>query len=195
MKILIAFYVIVLLFSSGLAQRADPMPTHPNLSGTWMLDKKSLPKRMRDQLSDYTLTIEHTGDLVKIDREYFDKGNKVKYTESLYTDKRKEENIDFSGVTFREGFGKVVITSKSYWKKRAIIREFIYSKSDIRVAYLMDRQRLELSADGNTLTITTEFQPNIQTTTTSGEAIPRPGDMSTVERKLVFVRKTGQSEP
>lgn len=186
MIILRALIIALFAVSTIWAQKADPKPDNPNLSGTWLLDINSLSSSQRKTIKDYVLTIEQVDSEVKINRRYTEKGQPMVSTETLYTDKRKEENFDTNGVN--GGFGKLTITSKSYWKKRSIIREFIYNKSDARIAYLLDRQIFSLSIDGKVLTITTEYQPNMQPSLLRGST-PVPTTPTSVVAELTFTKK------
>jgi hypothetical protein len=187
-KVMILSALIIVMFavSTIWAQKGDPKLDSPDLSGTWLLDTNSLSSSQRKSVKDYVLTIEQVDSEVKITRRYTENGHSIAFSETLYTDKRKEENFDANGTN--SGFGKVTITSKSYWKKRSIIREFIYNKSDARIAYLLDRQVFSLSKDGRVLTITTEYQPNMQPSLVLGST-PVPTRPTPAVAELTFTKK------
>ncbi len=178
---------LLLLVSTAWSQQKTA-GEQPNFTGTWLLDVKSLSKSAAEAVSDYVLTIEHTGDEIRLRQQYKESGRAAGYSETIYTDERKEENVDTTGVTQWGDRVSFSIKSKSAWKKRIVVHKFIYDTRSVGTAYLIDKQTISLSADGKVLTITTFFEPNTN---------PRPGtnpvsialSYSSIEKVLRFSKK------
>ena len=114
-------------------------------------------------------------------------GGTIAYSETLYTDKRTEEN-DGAGASVH-GFNNESLRSRSFWQKGTLIRQFIFGVSLDRSTHNLDKMKYSLSDDANDLIITTELQPK--------SLIPEPtaGPQSTtrsfaaIEQRRVFHRK------
>jgi hypothetical protein len=155
----------------------------PNFSGTWLIDKeKSYPTSAeRKSVGDYTVVIAHTGDELKISRKYTVKNIKGGYTETLYTDRREEKNVDNTGMTM-----EAEIKSETFWKKQTVVRRFLYDKTGRQMpAYIISGEIYSLSKDGKVLTITAEYELTSPFTEAGRAATERNGYI-VPKRRLIF---------
>ena len=177
-------FLIALLSICAFPQeksKDDKSQEKPNFSGTWVIDKEKSysSSEERKNVSHYTLVIAHSGEQIKIFRNYIIKNNKSSYTDILYTDKRKERNVDSTGMTMQGD-----IESKTSWKKQTIVRHFIYDTSQMP-AYTISDEKYSLSKDGKILTITIEYSLILSYSTSSQDAVRQNG-YSLPKRQLVF---------
>jgi hypothetical protein len=188
-KLLTVLFLSFLLNLCVFAQekaKDDAPQEKPNFSGTWILDEKKSFSRSeeRENISDYELVITHSGEELKIVRSYISKNNKNYYSEILYTDKRKENNVDKAGITTR-----AEIKSETFWKKQTIVRRFLYNKTIPGApAYLLSNEKFSLSKDGKILTITTEFELGSLNSEMARAAMQQNGS-SNLKRQLIFNKK------
>lgn len=182
------------LTGTVISQDTEKDNIHPNISGIWDLDTKSLSKKEASAISGYILTIEHSKDELKMSREYTESGRLSKYTETIYTDSRNEKNIDLYGISRWNRQSGGLISSISKWKRvHLIVRRFDYDKGSVGMAYLIDTQKIEISEDGSTLTITTEYQPN--TNPRSGiNPVSKPLIVSTISKALRFIKRADSNQ-
>ena len=161
-------------------------PERPNFSGTWVIDKEKsyTNAETRRSVADYTIVIAHNGDEMKISRNYTIKNNKSSYTEIFYLDKRKEKNVDKTGIT-----NEPEIKSETFWKKQTVVRRFLYSRSGGGMpAYIPALEKYSLSKDGKVLTITTEF--NLSSFGSDERRVSAPSDDGmNRQTRLIFNRQ------
>lgn len=184
-KIFNVLLIITLFSFCALAQKADKnkgIEDKPNFSGTWIIDKEKSYSKSADRknVSDYTLIITHSGNELKVFRDYTVKTDKNSYTEILYTDKRKEKNVDKTGMTMQ-----AEIKSETFWKKQAIVRRFLYDRSGNEMPpYIISGEKYSLSKDGKVLTITIEYELSSNSYMAS-EALRQNGN-TVPKRQLIF---------
>jgi hypothetical protein len=124
--------LILLIFTTGLAQKTE---TKFNLSGDWILDKKSSNPlfKMPDA---YTLKIVQTETELTIDKTYVANGQTTISRTILYLDGRGEKNND--------------LETKTILRKNSLVRDRILREGDIKIG---QREKYTLSKDGKKLTI------------------------------------------
>ncbi len=133
-------------------------------------------------MNDYTLTISHSGEEIKIARNYSFNNQRSSFTEIFFTDKRGEKNVDKTGMTnFPE------IKSKTFWKKQAVVRRFLYSKSDVGTPYVISSEKYTLSNNGKILTITIEFE--LGSRSDLAQAAIQQNGFTAPKAQLVFIKQ------
>jgi len=156
MRILVAFAVIVFAIATTLSQKAQVLP-HPNLSGIWEMDLKETYTDPDMKVTGRTLVIEHTDPEVKLTWTTVILGQQETYSETLYSDKRKEENAESVGASSLDPE-----KSKTYWRKQTLIREILPGPSSTRRMFvgvpILERTEYSLSKDGKKLIVTAVFR-------------------------------------
>jgi hypothetical protein len=182
------FFLLIASFSFSIAaqekKKENEASGKPNLSGTWIIDKeKSYSKSSeRKKVDYYKLIISHSGEEIKIARNYSFNNQRSSFTEILFTDKRGERNLDKTGMTdFPE------IKSATFWKKQSIVRRFLYNKRDTGTPYVVSSEKYALSDDGKTLTITTEYELGSRSELTQS-AIQQNG-FTVPKTQLIFIKQ------
>lgn len=184
-KSLSVFVIMLFLCVSCILAQNKISQDKPDLSGTWILDKKESPRYFKN-VEDYTLEISHTGEQIKITKNYKNNGATVNYTLILFTDKRGEKNVVPLGDKPTE------IESKTYWNKDELYRDYSYFQTFASIRnnmyYRRNIEKYKLSEDGKKLTVIFE---NRSSTQVSGNENPRLRLNVPNPTKLVFRKAEG----
>lgn len=146
MKSIFACLLPLALAVASAAQESRKQPeTHPDLTGTWTLDKS---KSARGSKFDSTLVITHRDPELRITRTDMKKRERVTREYVFYTDRRGESN------PFYYGAGK--FESKTKWEGRKVVAYLCRRRyQGARCIEGTDSWMWQLSADGQTLTYRT----------------------------------------
>lgn len=133
----LAFFVVVAFCSLLLSA--------PNFSGKWVLDKDQSEMRTRDgEKPDITMTIEQTGDTLKVAQE-----SSVQFMNRDYTYKLNGETQEVAG---RGGRTSKVTPN---WEGDVLV---VSTVRESQRGKMTSTERWELSPDGKTLTISAKNQ-------------------------------------
>jgi hypothetical protein len=152
------FTLVVILFSivASFSQKGQISPP-PNLSGTWELDLEKTYTDPMAKVTGRTLVIEHSDPVVRLTWTTTIFGKQESYSETLYSDKRMEENAESVGASSLNPE-----KSKTYWRKRTLIREILPGPSSASRIYsggpVLERIEYSLSKDGRKLIVTAVFR-------------------------------------
>ena len=130
--------------------KAKPTAARPNFSGNWVLDHKKSSLGPLDRSlanAEVTLVIAYKDPELKITRNANVGGRPVSQILTYYSDGRGETNPP--------PFGAADIKTKTKWDKTKLVSN---ASTSVQVrgetAFIDTTEKRELSADGNTLTIT-----------------------------------------
>ena len=150
----VIFLIWVLLLSAWCAAqdgKGKASATRPDFSGNWVLDhSRSSLGALERALSnaEVTLVIAHKEPELKISRKASVNGREQSQILSYYSDGRGETNPPV--------FGSADIKTKTKWDKTKLVSDASTSINTPRgdAIHIDTSEKRELSADGNTLTIT-----------------------------------------
>ena len=143
MKSILACLLLLALAVSSAAQKSGKQPeTHPDLTGTWALDKS---KSGRGSKFDSTLVISHRDPELRITRTDVKKRERVTREYVFYTDGRGESNPFY--------YGDAKFESKTKWEGIKVVAypcRRMYQGAKCKRG--TDSWMWQLSEDGQTLT-------------------------------------------
>jgi hypothetical protein len=146
--------LLLTLCLSAAAAGDDKKRSHPDLSGTWQLDRAKSDFGVFDDRplskADATLVITHGDPELKMKRTLSLNGQEEVKEFTYYTDERGETNPSTLGV------GEV--KSKTKWEGDKVVASAHIMRKGQSGPYALDvTQRWQVSSDGKTLTSTTNI--------------------------------------
>ncbi|HEX8734179.1 MAG TPA: hypothetical protein VF721_02580 [Pyrinomonadaceae bacterium] len=149
MKKIVFLIPAILLLNFCIAAQDKSPRANPDFTGTWIFDAKAsqVANDFKRDFKDYTLVIVHAEPQIKITRSAILKNENISADLILYTDKRGEKNQPYFRVKTQE------VTSKSFWKKGVLVREFTETMLPNSNWQIRTNERYILSEDKKTLII------------------------------------------
>lgn len=174
MKNILACLLLLVLGVVCAAQESRKQAeTHPDLTGTWVLDRS---KSGSGSKFDSTLVIVHREPVLRITRTDVKKGARVTKEYVFYTDGRGESNPMYHG----DG----TFDSNTKWEGRKVVAYTCNRRYRGARCLGADSLNWQLSADGETLTHTTSF---VMSSANGGNGVATALPTSD-ETKLVYRR-------